>query len=92
MLEILILVAVSAIGYYYYIREIKGYKSFDKVPGPAGYPLLGNALSFKSSAGKLLYVNIENHKTLRHNFSTSDKQIIDKYMVIKSNYKRNKLQ
>lgn len=53
MIFVVFVVSVLSLLYYYYVTEIKKYKSLLEVPGPRGNFLLGSALDFKSSEGKI---------------------------------------
>lgn len=53
MILVVFVVGVLSLLYYYYLIKFRKYKSLFEVPGPSGSFLLGNALDFRSSEGKL---------------------------------------
>jgi len=57
MITILLFLLFIALIYNYYIHYGKNGRLINRIPGPPGYPIFGNALEYACSRGKLKFLN-----------------------------------
>lgn len=52
LLEFIIIITLALIIFHFYISGVRVRKYINKIPGPAAWPIIGNALTFMVSERK----------------------------------------